>query len=82
MSQDPAGFIGRWSRRKSEARQQAETAADPAAGVAQASLADTPFAGAPAVPASAPDAIQSALPRDDAAGPADGPLPDAEPRRD
>ncbi|MFJ0629264.1 DUF3306 domain-containing protein, partial [Bordetella bronchiseptica] len=51
MSQDPAGFIGRWSRRKSEARQQAETAAEPAAGVAQASLADTPLAGAPAVAA-------------------------------
>ncbi|MFJ0629436.1 DUF3306 domain-containing protein, partial [Bordetella bronchiseptica] len=37
---------------------------------------------APAVPASASDAIQSALPRDDVAGPAGGPLPDAEPRRD
>ncbi|KDD12547.1 DUF3306 domain-containing protein [Bordetella bronchiseptica] len=75
MSQDPAGFIGRWSRRKSEARQQAEAAADPAAGVAQASLADTPLAGAPAVAARPEEAPERA---DAAPVQAPGPVTDAE----
>ncbi|KCV63593.1 DUF3306 domain-containing protein [Bordetella bronchiseptica] len=63
MSQDPASFLGRWSRRKSEARQQAETAVEPAAGVAQAPLADAPPVGAPDIaarPEAAPERADAA----------------------